>query len=174
MCVGAQQTQNKRPREQKGDVTAFDRGEPLAPIYSCLSCEHSSRAARVEHDSVSTQKRVRCLRMPVLSTRSRGVVEEAEHLGKQLGVGSHRPWLRTIRRRLMHRYCIPYVITRKTSSKVPAIPPKTLIGSSSSRVLHVVHSRYRRAFPFRVPRAANMETRVSLSCRFFVSYSSLS
>lgn len=59
-----------------------------------------------------------------LSTRS---LEEAEHLGEQLGVGSRRrPWLRTIRRRLMQRYCIPYVFYKENGIKGPCYrTPKT-------------------------------------------------
>lgn len=78
---------SRQPREKHGNIIAFDRREPLAPLRPSVLRVQQSRHDTY-HNYNAPQARVRRLRFPALSMLSQVAVEEAENVGKQLGMGS--------------------------------------------------------------------------------------
>ena len=75
-----------QPREQKGDITAFNGRDPLAPLHPAVLRVKQNRQDIPQFNI--PQDRVRRLRLSVLPMLSHGVIDEAEHVGKRLCMGS--------------------------------------------------------------------------------------
>ena len=82
---------SRQPKDQKGYVTAFDRRGPLASRHPAGLRVKQSRQDIPQFNC--SQERVRRIRLSVLPVLTKGVIEKAEHVGIQLGMGNVQPWL---------------------------------------------------------------------------------